>query len=276
MSTQLIDYLVFTIERLLLALSLSAVGILLWQAPRLITWRERRLGRPHRRVARFANRAKVIGAGLVVLGLFCFVDLSQEGILALILVLVAALGVLGRDVLASWLGSVVLAFDAPFQVGEWIRVGETYGKVESMGLRSVRLRTLSDHTVSIPNSHFLSHPVACANRGSREQMCVVDFFLPCDQSHDLAKTLVREAAASSPYLYPGQPIQVVLREGPVQDGADRFALQVTLKAYVLDGDFQVDFTTDITERARKAFREHGILTAGELEHREARRQLGLA
>ena len=49
------------------------------------------------------------------------------------------------------------------------------------------------------------------------------------------------------------------------DGAERFAIRITTKAYVLDGRYETAFGTDITERVKRAFRERGIRTAGELE-----------
>ena len=43
-----------------------------------------------------------------------------------------------------------------------------------------------------------------------------------------------------------------------------FALRVRLMAYVFDGRFESSFGTDVTERVKRAFKDAGILTVGDL------------
>lgn len=75
--------------------------------------------------------------------------------------IMAALGVGGIAVaLASQksvenlFGGVVLALDQPIRVGDFGKFGDYKGTVEDIGLRSVRIRTLSRTIVSIPNASF--------------------------------------------------------------------------------------------------------------------------
>ena len=48
-------------------------------------------------------------------------------------------------------GSMALAVDQPFRVGDFVRVGDLQGTVEDIGLRSTRFRTPDRTLVSIPN-----------------------------------------------------------------------------------------------------------------------------
>jgi MscS family membrane protein len=48
-------------------------------------------------------------------------------------------------------GSVSLAADQPFRVGDFVRVDDLLGTVENVGLRSTRIRTLDRTLVTIPN-----------------------------------------------------------------------------------------------------------------------------
>jgi MscS family membrane protein len=50
-------------------------------------------------------------------------------------------------------GSVSLAADQPFRVGDFVKVEDFVGNVESIGLRSTRFRTLDRTLISIPNGH---------------------------------------------------------------------------------------------------------------------------
>jgi len=59
-----------------------------------------------------------------------------------------------QDALRNLFGSLMILLDRPFQVGDTIRVKGHEGMVESVGLRSTRIRDSSGHVVSIPNDEM--------------------------------------------------------------------------------------------------------------------------
>jgi MscS family membrane protein len=67
-----------------------------------------------------------------------------------------AFGLAAQDTLKNFFGSVNVALDRPFHVGDWIKVGDVEGTVESVGLRSSRLRTAYDSLVTVPNSELMN------------------------------------------------------------------------------------------------------------------------
>ena len=207
----------------------------------------------------------LVVATFMVFGSLLSVGDNREVLLAIIAPGAVAIGLALKDLLASLLAGIILLFDRPFQVGDRVRFGDVYGEVKEIGLRAVRLVTLDDNLVSIPNNRFLNDPVASANAGELHQMCVIDFYIGCNEDFQKAKRLVYEATASSRYVYLNLPIEVHLREGPVPEGAERFAIQLTCKAYVLDGRYETVFETDVMERTKCAFRQENIRTAGEIE-----------
>lgn len=200
--------------------------------------------------------------------------LSQEVLLAVGGSVAVAVGFAFKDLLASLMAGIILLFDRPFQVGDRIEFGGTYGEVVEIGLRTVRVATLDDNLVSIPNNRFLSDAVSCANAGALDQMCVHSFFIGCNEDVSLACRIVYEATASSRYVYLAKPIVINVREGPVPGGAERFAIAIITKSYVLDGRYESALGTDITLRVIAAFRAAGIRSAGaiEWEQRDAAKQ----
>lgn len=209
----------------------------------------------------------VVLIGAVVLVSSSLFHFSSEAILALGGSAAVAIGFAFKDVLASLMAGLILLFDRPFQVGDRIEFDGTYGEVVEIGLRTVRVNTLDDNLVSIPNHRFLNDVVSSANAGSLHQMCVFPFWVGCNEDIAAAKRVVYEATASSRYVYVDRPITVSVREGPVPHGAERFAVELKVKAYVFDGRYETAFGTDVTERVKTAFRTQGIVTAGELEWR---------
>lgn len=57
-----------------------------------------------------------------------------------------------QDTLSSLAAGMLLAFEKPFQVGDWIRYHQYQGQIIEMNWRAVRLRTLERDVVVIPNS----------------------------------------------------------------------------------------------------------------------------
>lgn len=72
--------------------------------------------------------------------------------------LIASLGIGGlavalaaQDTLANVFGSFMIIADRPFHIGDMIKYDSVEGKVEEVGFRSTRIRTLDRSLVSVPN-----------------------------------------------------------------------------------------------------------------------------
>ena len=73
------------------------------------------------------------------------------GMLALGSVGGLAVGLAAQDTLANLFGAVAIFMDKPFKVGDHVQVESIDGTVESIGLRSTRIRNLDGHLVTVPN-----------------------------------------------------------------------------------------------------------------------------
>jgi MscS family membrane protein len=62
-----------------------------------------------------------------------------------------AVGLAAQDTLANLFGAVALFIDKPFRIGDQIKLDAVTGNVETIGLRSTRVRTLDGYLASIPN-----------------------------------------------------------------------------------------------------------------------------
>ena len=216
-----------------------------------------------KQVSLLSRFALLIGAGLLAANsVFDFSGQALYGVAGLVFL---GLCYAFKDVLSSITAGVIILFDRPFQVGDRIAFGGHYGEVIEIGIRKVQLVDLDDNIVSIPNSCFLSDIVSSANFGALHQMCVYSFYIGCNEDFEQAKKLISEATVSSRYVFLDLPVVVFFSEGAVPDGAERFALKLTVKAYVFDGRYESAFGTDIHERVKRAFRDANIRTAGEIE-----------
>lgn len=180
----------------------------------------------------------------------------EEGALAVIGGTIAvSVGFAVKDLVASFIAGIMIMLDRPFQVGDRVTFGGQYGDITAIGLRSVRLQTLDDNTVTIPNNKFLNEITSNGNYGALDMQVVMDFHIGADQAILHAREIVAEAAVSSRYVYLPKPV-VVLVEQVVQ--SDLVAVRLRLKAYVLDTKYEKAFMTDVNLRVMQAFSKHEI------------------
>ncbi len=189
------------------------------------------------------------------LGLSLMVSLTNETLLAFAGTIAVAVGSSLRDLVAAIIAGVTILIDRPFQVGDRITYGEVYGEVIEIGLRTVRVVTLDDSVVTIPNNKFLTDVVVSGNAGALDMLVQMDFYIGLGEDLPRAKALVGEVLATSRFTYLRKPWTVVVSQVPF---AGALALRLRAKVYVLDVHFEKALETDVTERVMAAFADAGI------------------
>ena len=77
--------------------------------------------------------------------------------------LLAGLGIGGlafalaaQNTVSNLFGSITIFSDKPFQLGDWISIGDIEGIVEDVGFRTTRVRRFDQALVTVPNSQFIN------------------------------------------------------------------------------------------------------------------------
>ena len=166
-----------------------------------------------------------------------------------------AIGFALKDIVGSIIAGFILLFDRPFQVGDRVQFGDDYGEIINIGLRSVRLNTLDDNIVTIPNSKFLTETVSCGNSGALDMMVVVKFHVAIVENLERLRDIINEVVITSRFVYLEKPIKVHFTEKAV---SNTFVIEVQVKAYVLDVKYEKDFHSDIVVRCEKVFKKNEI------------------
>jgi MscS family membrane protein len=76
-----------------------------------------------------------------------------------------AFALAAQDTLKNFFGSIMLIADRTFRVGDQVKIGANEGQVESVGIRSTRIRGLDDSLMTVPNSDLTTQHVI--NHGAR-------------------------------------------------------------------------------------------------------------
>lgn len=90
-----------------------------------------------------------IGGSVIANRLF---DVELTPFLATSAVVGAVVGLALQDTLGNLFAGIALHTEAPFRVGDWVRVGDSEGRVEQVSWRALRVRTWDGDTVVMPNN----------------------------------------------------------------------------------------------------------------------------
>jgi MscS family membrane protein len=63
-----------------------------------------------------------------------------------------AVALAAKDTLGNIFGSLTVLVDRPFEIGDWIKTGDIEGTVETVGIRSSRVRTFYNSLITVPNT----------------------------------------------------------------------------------------------------------------------------
>ena len=155
----------------------------------------------------------------------------------------------------------MILIDRPFQVGDKIEVGDHYGEVTSIGLRSTRLATPDDSMVTVPNGELMARSISNANSGETNCQVVAEMYLPAYINTEKVRKLAIEAAQVSRYIYLNKPIAVIFKN---EMHHDRSLLKMRLKAYVLDIRYEFPFMSEMTEITIREMLAQNLITKEEL------------
>ncbi len=77
-----------------------------------------------------------------------------------------AVALAAQETIKNFFGSLMIFFDKPFLIGDWITAGDIDGTVEEVGFRSTRIRTFRNSLITVPNGKLTD--MAVDNHGLRK------------------------------------------------------------------------------------------------------------
>jgi small-conductance mechanosensitive channel len=149
-----------------LLIALLVVLITLVVARTARGWTLRALGRSKADASTQLLVGRVIFMTIVTVGLLTalgVIGVPWTTVLALTSVLGLAASLAMQDVLKNFVAGVYLLVERPFRIGEWIKVRDFVGAVETIDVRTTVLRTEDGGAVMVPNAILFAEIIL--NRG---------------------------------------------------------------------------------------------------------------
>ncbi|VBB43253.1 Transporter, MscS family [uncultured Desulfatiglans sp.] len=178
------------------------------------------------------------------------IEPSFQNLVAILAAAGLAIGFAFKDYMSGIIGGLLVVYERPYRVGDWVEIDGDYGEVKSVSARSVRLLTPDDTVVHIPHTRMWQSAIRNHNDGKRDLQCTADFYLDSDHDGSLMRQRLHDVALTSPYVNLDHPIIVVTSENP-------WGTRHRIRAYPIDAREQFLFISDLTARGRRSISEAG-------------------
>jgi len=200
---------------------------------------------------------RLTGWSLIAYIVIAIIIQPPFGIVIVILATIGiTFGLAAQDLLKNVFGGIMILFDQPFKIGDKIQVGENYGQVLKIGLRSTKIVNDDDSVVIIPNSLTMTRFVSNSSSGEPHCQVFTEVYLPIDIDTVLVRDIALEVARVSKYVYLKKPISVLFFNEVKEK---RSFLKMRLKAYVLDVKHEFAFKSEMTELIIRELISEGVL-----------------
>ncbi len=147
-------------------------------------------GIKHSLVSGFGFTGFIISAilGMVAMG----VDLSNLAFIAGALSVGIGFGL--QDVIKNFVSGLIILFERPFKVGDWVILGGEEGKIKQINIRSTELETWTRRSVIIPNATLISSSLVNLTHGNNWQRQTVAVGVSYDSDAEQVTQILLECA----------------------------------------------------------------------------------
>lgn len=195
-------------------------------------------------------RYSLIFIGSIVILQVWGLDISSLAILASALGVGIGFGL--QDIAKNFGSGVVLIFERPIQVGDFVDVGEFQGTVERIGARSTLIRTLDQVSIIVPNSRFLEEEVINWSHGNPISRIHVPVGVAYGSDVPAVRKILLQAAREHSLVLSAPQPQVFFK------GFGDSSLDFELLVWTVEPSKQVILSSDLYFRIEELLRQQEV------------------
>jgi small-conductance mechanosensitive channel len=178
-------------------------------------------------------------------------ELGQTLILMISMIIGFVVAMAATGSIGNVLSGMMINAFRPFQIGDRIKVGETIGDVEAQNLAFVRLRTLNNEIVEIPNNNVIGDQLTNYSRSGAFAV-IVDIGIGFNTPSELVKKLLLEAARETKDIVDEpRPYAIILNLGD-------YAITYRLRGFTENAKIMFRVRSNLMANVQKEFYSHGV------------------
>jgi small-conductance mechanosensitive channel len=157
-----------------------------------------------------------------------------------------------QAIVNNFVCGLILLFERPIKVGDYIQLGEQWGEITRIGLRSTIVRTFDNSEIVVPNSDLVSNQVTNWTLSDRKSRITLPVGVAYGSDVTLVMRTLLEAVKDNPLVLKIPDPQVVF------SGFGESSLDFRLMVWITDVNSRLRAQTEILQEIDRRFRELGI------------------
>lgn len=156
-----------------------------------------------------------------------------------------SVGFAAQTTLANFIAGVVIFWDKPFKIGDWVEIEGVFAQVRRVTFRSTRLLNKDGEVVVLPNVTMLSNKLV-NHTSERINRVTVPISISWGESIEATRAALLDLLAGDP--------RISSKPGPtvVVDALGEASVKLVLHFWVADESIVFDIRSEYLERAKKA------------------------
>jgi len=187
-----------------------------------------------------------IYTGINILG----IDLSSLAFMAGALGIGIGFGL--QNIVNNFISGIILLFDPSIQVGDMVQIGEDWGTVNRINIRTTIVQTFDNAALIIPNSQMLSDRVTNWSHRDPKVRRQVDVGVAYGSDVQLVRTVLLRIVNDMPEI-----MDVPAPRVDFMDFGDS-ALIFRVRFWITSPEFWLTAPTELRFRIDEEFKKHGI------------------
>lgn len=202
---------------------------------------------------RVPDRFPTIVQDFLVLGLVLLAGtFLSDKLIATSAVGAVVVGFALQDTLGNAFAGLAIQSEAPFHVGNWIRVGEFEGRVAEITWRATKLRTKAGNFIIVPNNKIAKEPIVNFTEPAVPTRLELEVGATYLAAPNVVKAAMLEAMRQGPRVL----------EAPAPDALllsfDDSAITYRARFWIADYEFDDEARDEVRRAIYYAFNRHGI------------------
>lgn len=191
----------------------------------------------------------IVGFGLIIAG--NQIGIQIAALLTGVSIIGLAVGFAAQESLANFIAGILIFWDKPFKVGDWIQIDDHLGQVKRVTFRSTRLQDLDGDVVVLPNVKMLSEKLInkSTNPVTRANVAVG---IAYKESVPRAREVLLRLVANDPRIEKTPEPEVVVR------GLGASSVDLMLHFWIREEKYEDAMQYEYMERCKAALDEAGI------------------
>jgi small conductance mechanosensitive channel len=196
----------------------------------------------------------ILQYSILLTGLFnalSAMNIDTAGLLASLGIVGITIGFAARDAFSNLISGVMIYLDRPFVIGDLVEIGEYYGEVAEITLRSTRVVTSDGKMLAVPNTEMINKTVTSYTNFPHLRLDI-EATVGVEEDLDRVRQILLKVIEGDSAFMDTPPPRVIVTQ------LNDYNVAVELQAWIEDERAHVNIRSELREKVFNALTREGV------------------